>query len=159
MSWHIAYVVRMKPAMTPSATTSSFAHDELDIEDQPNKRKYQHKVYCHVFDQCIQNAKTVISILRHIFISLRQTSPEIKYVHLRSDNAGCYHGSEAMLSVEQLFKETGVWIKSIDFSDPQGGKGPCDRLAAVIKCSIRRFINEKNNCTNAVEFLVASSKY
>lgn len=130
--------------------------DEININDEQGDQILQHKVFCHVFDQCIQNAKAVISILRHIFLCLRQTSPEIKYVHLRSDNAGCYHGAEALLSIEQLFKETGIWIKSINFCDPQGGKGPCDRLAAVIKCSIRRFVNEKNNCTNAVEFLAAS---
>lgn len=87
---------------------------------------------------------------------MKQTAPDIKYAHLRSDNAGCYHSVESLLSFEQLFKETGVWIKSIDFSDPQSGKGPCDRMAAVIKCPIRRFINEKNNCTDAIEFLTAS---
>ena len=99
-----------------------------------------------------------ISILRHTFLHRQQTTPEIKYVHLRSDNAGCYHSAEALLSVEQLFKETGIWIKSIDFCDPQSGKGPCDRTAAVIKCSIRRFINEKNNCTNAIEFVMAAGE-
>jgi hypothetical protein len=71
------------------------------------------------------------------------TTPEIKYVHLRSNNAGCYRSREILLSIEQLFKETGIWIKSINYCDPQSGKGPCDRMAAVIKCSIRRFINEK----------------
>ena len=44
---------------------------------------------------------------------MRQTAPNIKYARLRSDNAGCYHEVEALLSVEQLFKETGVWIKTI----------------------------------------------
>ncbi|CAF4144347.1 unnamed protein product, partial [Rotaria magnacalcarata] len=122
-------------------------------------RESTHKTFCHVFDQCVQNAKTVISILRHIFLMLQQTEPDIKYVHLRSDNAGCYHSAEALLSVEQLFNETGIWIKSIDFCDPQSGKGPCDRIAAVVKCSIRRFVNEKNNCTNAIEFLTAAGDF
>ncbi|CAF5219348.1 unnamed protein product, partial [Rotaria magnacalcarata] len=31
-------------------------------------------------------------------------------------------------------------------------------IAAVIKCSIRRFIDEKHNCTNAIEFLTASER-
>ena len=120
------------------------------------EKDYQHKVFCHVFDQCVQNAKTVTSILKHIFFKLRQSTPHVKYAHLRSDNAGCYHGAESLLSIEQLFKDTGVWIRTIDFSDPQGGKGPCDRLAAVINCSVRRFVNERNNCTNAMEFLAAA---
>jgi hypothetical protein len=33
---------------------------------------FQHKVSCHVFNKCVQNAKTVISILRHIFLCLQQ---------------------------------------------------------------------------------------
>ena len=61
-----------------------------------------------------------------------------------------------MLSIEQLFKETGIGVKSINFCDPQSGKGACDRLAAVIKCSIRLFINARNNCTNAIEILQTS---
>ena len=151
MSWHIAYVIR-KTSTTSQNLPNSLFDVDIDTDDQV----YQHKVFCHVFDQCVQNAKTVTSILRHIFLRLRETTPEIKYVHLRSDNAGCYHGAEALLNIEQLFKETGVWVKTIDFSDPQGGKGPCDRLAAIIKCYIRRFVNEKNNCTNSIEFLAAS---
>ena len=128
----------------------------MDGEQNSIKHFFQHKVFCHIFDQCVQNAKTVISILRHIFLCLCRTAPDIKFVHLRSDNAGCYHSAKVLLSIEQLFKETRIWIKSINFCDPQSGKGPCDRLAAVIKCSICRFINEKNNCTNAIEFLQAS---
>jgi len=142
-----------------SASSNSFAAEEMIDQDNSDSCAFQHKVYCHVFDQCVQNAKTIISILRHIFLCLKKTVPEIKYVHLRSDNAGCYHGSEALLSVEQLFKETGIWIKSINFSDPQSGKGPCDRMAAVIKCTIRRFINEKHDCTNAFEFIKAAGNF
>ena len=75
----------------------------------------------------------------------------MKYAHLRADNAGCYHGSQTLLSTAILHKETRIWIKSIDFCDPQGGKGPCDRMAAVIKCQIRAYINSKNDVTNAAE--------
>jgi hypothetical protein len=152
-------VVRKTSPPSSSSPNSSFDLKETAIKHDSSDHVFQHKVFCHVFDQCVQNAKTVISIIRHIFLRLRQTAPDIKYVHLRSDNAGCYHGSEALLSVEQLFEETGIWIKSFDFSDPQSGKGPCDRLAAVIKCLIRRFINEKNNCGNAIEFLAASGDF
>ena len=145
-----------RSAQASSVNTSS--EDLSDLDAGPIQRGYQHKVFCHVFDQCVQNAKTVTSVLKHIFLQIRQSTPQIKYVHLRSDNAGCYHGAEALLSIEQLFKDTGMWVKTIDFSDPQGGKGPCDRLASVIKCSIRRFIDEKHNCTNATEFLTAAGK-
>ncbi|CAF1482660.1 unnamed protein product [Adineta ricciae] len=144
LSWHIAYVICNNSSTNSKSFDTSFDSDvsaHMHILDESN---YENKIFCHVFDQCVQNATTVISsIIRHIFLCLRQTLPNIKFLHLRSDNAGCYHGSESLLSVVQIFKETGIWIKSIDFSDPQSGKGPCDRCAAVIKCSIRRFINEK----------------
>ncbi len=149
-------MIRNNSSASSNSFDTSFDSQASMNKHDPGANQYEHKVFCHIFDQCIQNAKTVVSIIRHIFLCLRQTSPNIKFVHLRSDNAGCYHGSEALLSTVQFVKETGIWIKSIDFSDPQSGKGPCDRIAAVIKCSIRRFINEKNNCTNAIEFLKAA---
>ena len=40
----------------------------------------------------------------------------------------------------------------MDFSDPQGGKGICDRKAAHIKANIRRFVNEGNNVVTAENF-------
>ena len=44
----------------------------------------------------------------------------------------------------------------MDFSDPQSGKSSCDRMAAVIKCNIRRHIDENNNVTNSKEFVEAA---
>ena len=39
-------------------------------------------------------------------------------------------------------------IVRVDFSDPQGGKGAADRLAASCKSHIRAFINEGHDvCT------------
>ena len=37
-----------------------------------------------------------------------------------------------------------------DFSDPQGGKGVCDRKAATIKGDVGRYVNEGNNVINAL---------
>ena len=44
---------------------------------------------------------------------------------------------------------TGIQIERIDFSDPQGGKGAADRLAATCKAHVRVFINEGNDVTSA----------
>ena len=41
----------------------------------------------------------------------------------------------------------------MDFCDPQSGKGPCDRYAAVIKANVWRHLNEKNNISTAAEFV------
>ena len=35
----------------------------------------------------------------------------------------------------------GVSVKRLDFSDPQGGKGPCDRKAASLKSHMRVHLN------------------
>ena len=50
-------------------------------------------------------------------------------------------------------------IKRWDFSDPQSGKGPCDRVAAVVKRKVRLFVDENNKCTNGEEFLACASSY
>ena len=44
---------------------------------------------------------------------------------------------------------TGIHVKRVDFSDPQGGKGPCDRKAATIKAHVRRYINEGHDVLTA----------
>jgi hypothetical protein len=61
-----------------------------------------------------------------------------------------------LLSVLQLYKETGILIRRFDFTDPQGGKGCCDRMAAVIKGIIRRYVAQKNDCTTSIEFVEAA---
>ena len=48
-----------------------------------------------------------------------------------------------------ISSSTGIEIKRIDFSDPQGGKGAADRLAVTCKNDVRTFINEGNDVTNA----------
>ena len=48
--------------------------------------------------------------------------------------------------------KTGVRVCRVDFSDPQGGKGACDRKAATIKAHIRRHINEGHDVKNAKDF-------
>jgi hypothetical protein len=45
---------------------------------------------------------------------------------------------------------TGILVKRVDFSDPQGGKGACDRKAASVKAHKRsRYINEGHNVVSA----------
>ena len=49
-------------------------------------------------------------------------------------------------------KMTGISVRRVDFSDPQGGKGSCDRKAATIKAHIRRFVNEGHDVLTAKNF-------
>ena len=48
--------------------------------------------------------------------------------------------------------ETGIRVKRVDFSDPQGGKGACDRKAATVKAHVRRYVNEGHNVVTVREF-------
>ena len=44
---------------------------------------------------------------------------------------------------------TGIKVERVDFSDPQGGKGPCDRRAATMKAHVLRYINEGHDVVSA----------
>ena len=44
---------------------------------------------------------------------------------------------------------TGISIKRYDFSEPQAGKGPCDRSFAHQKSHVNRFLNERNYVISA----------
>lgn len=50
-----------------------------------------------------------------------------------------------MVSARVIGEQYGVTIKRLDFSDPQGGKGPCDRKAATIKSLMRIYLNSGSN--------------
>ncbi|CAB3988102.1 SURP and G-patch domain-containing 1, partial [Paramuricea clavata] len=43
----------------------------------------------------------------------------------------------------------------MDFSDPQGGKGPCDRKAATVKNHLRSYLNSGNDISNAAQMKTA----
>ncbi|CAH3168535.1 unnamed protein product, partial [Pocillopora meandrina] len=71
--------------------------------------------------------------------SLQETLAKIErgFLHIIQS---CNQGSAAVVKIMQ---------DRIDFSDPQGGKGAADRLAATCKNHVRTFINEGNDVTNA----------
>ena len=128
ISWHISVVVRRV--------------NEL----------LQHQTFVHIVEDCNQDAKSVIQLLRHTLKTLKHEHQEIEATALRQDNAGCYH-SVAMVSACRLMEEdTGIRIERVDFSDPQGGKGACDRKATTVKAHVRRYVNEDHNMVTVREF-------
>ena len=44
---------------------------------------------------------------------------------------------------------TGIYIKCYDFSEPQAGKGPCDRTSTHQKSHVDQFLNEGNDVISA----------
>ena len=111
----------------------------------------------HVFDAAAQDARTSNAILKHTLSKLHELNPALTKAFVRSDNAGCFHGSESICSVPVINQFSKVKIEQIDFADPQGGKSICDRRAAHIKSSVRKYVNEGHNVRTAAEFMTAVS--
>lgn len=135
ISWHVSVVVRRQ-------------NDQLESQG-----------FVHLIQNCTQGSSAVVSIMAHVLESLKKQHPEIKKAFFRQDNAGCYHSTATIVSVPEIAKASGVQVAEVCFSDPQGGKGPADRMAATIKGHITRFVNEGNNVTNAKEMEMAVLSY
>ncbi|KAK3708948.1 hypothetical protein QZH41_000435 [Actinostola sp. cb2023] len=89
--------------------------------------------------------------MQNVIQTLKHEHPEIVICFFRQDNAGCYHSSNTIIASPAIEASTGVKMERIDFSDPQGGKGAADRMAATAKSHIRLFINEGNDVTTAIQ--------
>lgn len=131
ISWHISVCMRKK------------------------NEKLESQTLVHILESGLQDSPAVVSIMQHILQSLKGQHPEITDVYFRQDNAGCYHCANTILSCKEVSENTGIQVRQVDFSDPQGGKGACDRKAAQIKSHVRRFIDEGNSVTTPQEFLEA----
>ena len=82
-----------------------------------------------------------------------------QYCHLRQDNTWCYHWANTILACRTFEQSTGIKVVFMDFSDPQGGKGVVDRLAATCKNHIWTYINAGNNVTTTAEMKEALLSY
>ena len=105
--------------------------------------------FVHIIESCNQESSSVVKIMQDVLSTIKLDNKEVSGAYLRQDNAGCYHSSSTILSCPLISASTGVKIHRIDFSDPQGGKGAADRLAATCKSHVRIFINEGNDVTTA----------
>ena len=116
ISWHITTATRI-------------------VEGQP-----QMLSFVHVFQSCNQDSFTVLAIIDDVLRQLKNVMPNVNRVHFRQDNAGCYHSASTLLAIPQLAKKYDINVR-LDFSDPQGGKGSCDRKAAAVKNHMRIYLN------------------
>ena len=97
--------------------------------------------FVHIFKPCNQDNCAVLAVMVDVIRQLKITVPNLASVYYRQDNAGCYHCGASIVCAGVLGEQFGVSIKRLDFSDPQGGKGPCDRKAATIKSHMRVHLN------------------
>ena len=133
-SWHV----------TCSIKRASEDEDRVEVD-----------TFVHIFDSCTQDWFSVASIVEHVLSVIRMEDPSITKFFLRSDNAGCYHNTELLLSLKAMGERHGVEFKRYDFSDPQSGKDVCDRRIASMKTHMRRWVNEGHDITTAEEMKIA----
>ena len=80
-----------------------------------------------------------ITVITEHTLSLRKTlNPDITEVLLRSDNAGCYHGTDQPLPLPSLGKPIGVKISHYDYSNLRQ-----EKISATV-VHMQQYINEGN---------------
>ena len=99
----------------------------------------QNKILCshELFSSCFPNNPDVADP--------KSQHPEMNEAFYRSDCAGSYASGGLLVPIRHIGRLTGISIKRYDFSEPQAGKGPCDRSSAHQKSHVNRFLNEGND--------------
>ena len=72
-------------------------------------------------DESIKGAKTVVAIIRASLHWFVKGHPEIRKIHVRADNASCYHSAstiEGLFSLREEFRELGLEIMGFHFNEP-----------------------------------------
>ena len=125
ISWHIAVAIRKSP-----------------------ESKTEMLTFVHIFQSCSQDSHTVLAIIDDVLGQLKTIMPKLNRVFLRQDNAGCYHSAPTLLPIHEVAKKHNLAIR-VDFSDPQGGKGSCDRKAANLKNHMKIYLNAGHDIESA----------
>ena len=117
--------------------------------------RFESQSFVHIVENASQDSSVVVRIIEHTLRLLKEENLIIDTAFLRQDNAGCYHSSAVIASCALMKANTGINVARVDCSDPQGGKGACDRKGATIKAHVRRYVNEGHDVINAQEFKTA----
>lgn len=111
--------------------------------------------FIHVINNCQQDWFSVLSILEHLLHTLKIKKPYIKKAYIRSDEAGCYHSSKLVSSLQEMGERQGIQVQRYDHSEPQCGKDACDRILCPLKASMKRYCNEGHDVVCAEDMQVA----
>lgn len=122
----------------------------ISVAIRGNNGEMEMMTFVHVFDSATtQDSSTVLAILDDVFVQLKIVLPELQTIHIPSDNAGCYHCAQILITAPQIAKRRGLQISRIDFSESQAGKGACDRRAATIKLYMAIHLNSGHDIETA----------
>lgn len=111
--------------------------------------------FVHVYQTCNQDGCAVLSAMKDVIGKLKLQLSHLKTVFYRQDNAGCYHCGATIVGASFTGCASRVTVKYLDFSDAQGGQGPCDRKAASIKSHMKIHLNQGSNIDTAKEMVDA----
>ena len=117
--------------------------------------KFEVESVIQIFDNSMQNNFAVASIVEHLLNTIKQESPQMKFLNFKSDNAGCCNSGPLLLSLPVTGKRTGIKPVRYDFSDLQSGKDICNQKAATMKLQIRRWVSEKHYVLTALDMETA----
>ena len=78
--------------------------------------------FVHIFDSCNQVSRTVLASLNDVFHRLKGVMPQLQWLYLRQDNAGCYHCSLSIVTARQVAEVNGLRLAMMDFPMHKEGK-------------------------------------
>ena len=125
----------------------------ISVATQKCKGEIEMLTLIHIFQSCSKDSIAVLGVI-DVVKQLKEEMLDINSIIFRQDNAGCYHSAATMLGLQQLACQHNVALR-MDFSDPQGGKGPCDRKAATVKSHMRTFLKSWNDIETAEKMKTA----
>ena len=128
-------------------------------KESTSEGSYETLTLCHVFKSCSQDSCAVLAVMSDVFKDLKVVMPQLQSVYYWQDNAGCYHCGNTITIAQKVGQLHGVTVKRIDFCDPQGGKGACDRKSASIKSHMKVYLNSGNNIETSEEMKEAIQSF
>ena len=93
--------------------------------------------------------------MKDVIGKLKSHLPQLKSVVYRQDNAHCYDCVTTIVGASFASRFYGVSVKRLNFSDPQCGKGPCDRNPASLKSHTKVYLNQGSNIETSKEMVDA----
>jgi uncharacterized C2H2 Zn-finger protein len=123
----------------------------LDSDSQ-QIRKF---TYFTIIEKCKQDMFAVACIFQHVISQIQNDFPHITELTCRSDNAGCYSGGAIIMARKEICNDRRIYLKGIEFSEPQCGKDQADRDSAVAKTCFRNYVNEGHDLISAANMKAA----
>ena len=124
--------------------------DELDETSALLVLDYAMKYLPKKFLTCNQDSSAVFAKLNDFFRRLKDVMPHLQSIYLRQDNVGCYHCALTLVTASKVAELNNLFLRRMDFSDPQRGKRSSDRKAATIKSYITIHLNSGHDIESGI---------